>query len=81
MNLKYILSTVGSILKYFAALLLAPVICAIVLKEYCSAIPFLGVAFISYLLSFLLAGKKKELENFNNINRGETLAVVLITWA
>ena len=81
MNLKYILSTVGSILKYFAALLLVPVICAIVLKEYCSAIPFLGVAFISYLLSFLLAGKKKELENFNNINRGETLAVVLITWA
>ncbi len=80
MNLKYILSTVGLILKYFSVILLIPALCALFLKEYCEMLPFLGTALISFLLGFLFAGKEKKLEAFNNINKGETLCVVLVTW-
>ncbi len=80
MNLKYILNTVGFILKYLAVILFVPVICALILKEYYSVIPFLATSLISYLLSLGFAGKSSRLEELNNINRGETLAIVLLTW-
>ncbi len=81
MDLRYIFNTLGLILKYISVVMIVPCICAVLLKEYTSVIPFLSTAGISYVMSFFFKGDgQKKGEEFNNINRSETLATVLMAW-
>lgn len=81
MNYNYAFNTLSLILKYIALVILVPCICALIYKEYSACIPFIGSSIIAYLFSMFLRGKEeKDEENFNNINKSETLAVVLLSW-
>lgn len=80
MNFKYVFNTISLILKYISVIILIPVICAIIIREYNSCIPFIITSLISYFLSLIFRGKEKSGDEINNINRGETLAIVLISW-
>ncbi len=80
MNLRYVYNSISLILRYFSILLLIPCICALVLKEYNSLIPFLCAALLSFLLGLLLHSKNHKNEEINNINRTEAFAIVLMAW-
>ena len=80
MNLTYILNTISLILKYIAVVMVLPCACAIILKEYTSVVPFFTAAGIAYILSIFLRGDIEKGTEFNNINRSETLATVLLSW-
>ncbi len=81
MNYKYALNTLSLILKYISVVILVPCICALIYKEYNACIPFIGASVFSYLFSMCLRGKEeKGGEDLNNINKSETLAVVLLAW-
>ena len=80
MNFRYVFNTVSLILKYLSIVMIVPVFCALIFKEYCEYQPFLAVSALSYLLSLLFKGNEKSGEELNNINKGETLAVVLFSW-
>jgi trk system potassium uptake protein TrkH len=78
MNFKYIFNTLSLILKYIAVVMLVPCVCALIYKETNAYQPFIYVSALSYILSLILKGKDNS--DFNNINKGETLALVLLTW-
>ncbi|MCD7780060.1 MAG: TrkH family potassium uptake protein [Candidatus Gastranaerophilales bacterium] len=80
MNFRYVFNTVSLILKYISVVMLVPCICALIFKEYNACIPFVAASVLSYLLSILTKGKEKSGVDINNINRGETLAIVLFAW-
>ena len=80
MNLINVLNALSIVLRYISILLLVPIICAIVLKEYNAIIPFVITAFVSLFLGFLFNKKQKDLEEFNNINKTEAFAIVLLSW-
>ncbi|MCD7739886.1 MAG: TrkH family potassium uptake protein [Candidatus Gastranaerophilales bacterium] len=80
MNFKYIFNTISLILKYISVVMLIPCICALIFKEYNACFPFIIASLLSYILSFLLKGKEKSGEEVNNINKSETLAIVLFSW-
>ncbi len=80
MNLIYVLNAVSLILRYISVLLLIPCVCALILKEYLAIIPFLGTSIISFCFGFLFRYKAKDGEEFNNLNKTDALAIVLLTW-
>lgn len=80
MNLINVLNAVSIVLRYLSILLLVPALCAFILKEYNAIIPFVITAFISLILGFLFNKKQKDTEEFNNINRTEAFAIVLLSW-
>lgn len=80
MNFRYVFNTVSLILKYISVVMLVPCVCALIFKEYSAYQPFIYAAALSYLLSLLFKGNEKIGEELNNINRGETLAIVLFSW-
>ena len=80
MNLINVLNALSIVLRYLSILLLVPVICAIVLKEYTATIPFIITAIVSLILGFLFNKKQKDTEEFNNLNKTEAFAIVLLSW-
>lgn len=81
MNYNYAFNTLSHILKYIAIVILVPCICALIYKEYSSCIPFVGSSLLAYIFSLCLKGKEEKAgEDFNNINKSETLAVVILAW-
>ena len=80
MNFRYIANTVSFILKCLAVVMAVPVICALIFKEYDAILPFIGSSIFAYIMSMILKGDEKSGEEANNINKGEALATVLISW-
>lgn len=80
MNYRYIFNTLSLILKYIAVVMLIPCICAFIYKETNAYQPFIYASSLAYLLSLFLKGKEKSGEEFNNINKSETLVLVLLAW-
>lgn len=81
MNFRYIANTLSFILKCLAVVMMVPVICAIIYKEYDAILPFVGSSLSAYIMSMVLKGEEKSGEEANNINKGEALATVLISWS
>ncbi len=80
MNFRYIANTVSFILKCLAVVITVPIICALICKEFDAILPFAGASLFAFILSMVLKGKEKSGEEANNINKGEALATVLISW-
>ena len=80
MNFRYVFNTVSLILKYLSVVMTVPVIVAIIYKEYNSVFPYAAASLLAFLISFLFRGSEKNGEEFNNIKRGEALAVTLFSW-
>lgn len=80
MNYRYIFNTLSLILKYISVVMLVPCICAFIYKEGNAYQPFVYASSLSYILSLFLKGNQKSGEEFNNINKSETLALVLLAW-
>ncbi len=80
MDLKYVFNTTSFILKYIAFVMIIPCICAVMLKEYNAVIPFISAAATAFIVSIFFKGEQKKGEEFNNINKSETLATVLLSW-
>lgn len=80
MNLIYVLNAVSLILRYISVLLLVPCICAVILGEYWSTVPFLGASIISFCFGFLFRNKNQNEDEINNLSRTDAIATVLLTW-
>jgi len=80
MRTRIITSSIGVILKYIGLVLLAPIIFALIYKEYASILPFVAASVISLVLGFLLDFKKVGEKEINEINRIEALATVFFAW-
>ncbi len=80
MNFRYIANTVSFILKCLAVVMMVPVICALIYKEHDAILPFVGASLLAYIFSMVLKGNEKSGEEVNNINKGEAMATVLISW-
>ena len=80
MNFRYIANTVSFILKCLAVVMMVPVICALIYKEHDAILPFVGASLLAFIFSMVLKGNEKSGEEVNNINKGEALATVLISW-
>ncbi|MBQ8635669.1 TrkH family potassium uptake protein, partial [bacterium] len=75
-----ILNAFSLILRYISILLLIPCICALILKEYASMVPFIGTSLISFGLGYLFKNKNQQDEEFNNLGKTDAIAIVLLTW-
>ncbi len=82
MRKTYLAYAYEVILKFLALILTMPVIVSLLYKQYDSAIPFLVASAIAYILSLLfrLYHRSANLENLNDIRKGECLFIVVSAW-
>ena len=80
MRYNLIFNILGLISKYIGVLFILPIICAVVLSEYNSIIPFLLTGIIATLLGFLFSIKKVEQKEIDSIKKSESLATVFFAW-
>ena len=58
MRYNLILNILGMMAKYIGVLFLIPIICAILIKEYNTILPFLITGVIALIIGFLFSIKK-----------------------
>lgn len=83
MRINYIIKAISLILMYVSLVILAPIIIAIIDKDFNSIIPFLTASIISATSGFILRKTFKgteELENLNDIKKAEALFIVAVSW-
>ncbi len=80
MRTRIINSSIGLVLKYIGLVLLAPIIFAIIYKEWGSILPFVAAFLVSFLIGVVFSLKKIEEKEINEINRIEALATVFFSW-
>ena len=83
MRLNYLANAIGLILKYIGLVILAPIVVAIIYKDYVSILPFLTAGIASILCGHSLRKFVKnayQIENINNIKKSEALFTVAISW-
>ena len=83
MRLNYLAKAISIIMTYIGMVILSPIIIAFIYKDYYSIIPFLSASIISTTAGFIikkLFPKVSELENLNDIKKGEALFIVAISW-
>ena len=83
MRLNYLANAIGLILKYIGLVILAPIVVAIIYKDYVSILPFLTAGIASILCGHSLRKFVKnayQIENINDIKKSEALFTVAISW-
>ena len=81
MRKNYLLYAFNIIFKSMAIMVLLPVIIAIIYKQYESAMPFVYTSVFTFLLSLLCRiFNNSNLENLNEIKKGECLFILVLTW-
>lgn len=83
MRLSYIAKALSIILGYLNIIIILPVITALIYKDFSSIPPFITASIIAGILSILLKKKvngTEELENLNDIKKGEALFIVAVSW-
>lgn len=83
MRLSYLVNAISLVMMYIGLILLAPIIVAIVSKDFASIYPFFSAAIISTGIGYLLrklVPQSAKLENLNDIKKSEALFIVAISW-
>lgn len=83
MRITYIANALSIILKYLNIVIISPIAIALIYHDYKSIIPFAAASIIAGLLSAVLKyGIKgvKDVENLNDIKKGEALFIVAASW-
>ncbi len=83
MRLNYLANALGLILKYIGFVILAPIIVAIIYKDFNSIFPFLTAGIASISIGYCLRKFVKnayKIENLNDIKKPEALFVVATSW-
>lgn len=80
MRYNLILNILGLMSKYIGFLFIIPIICALLLKEYCAIIPFLTTGLCAIIVGYLFSIKKVEQKEIDNIKKSESLATVFFAW-
>lgn len=80
MNIISVLSIISIILRFFSVLILVPCVCAIIYKDYNSAVPFVISSLLALIISFFLRDKNSNEDSLNKINRTEVFCVMIFAW-
>ena len=83
MRLSYITNAISLVMMAIGLVLLAPILVALIDKDFSSIFPFLTASVISCGSGFLLRKlfpKSEKLENLNDIKKSEGLFIVAISW-
>lgn len=80
MRINYITNALGLILFYFGFIILAPIIIALIYKDYFSIIPFVSASIISITTGIILKKIFSPPENYNDLKNREGLFIVALTW-
>ena len=83
MRLTYIAKALSIVLGYINIAFIFPIIVAFIYHDYYSLIPFAVTGLIAWFLSMGLKYSVKgtsELENLNDIKKGEALFIVTVSW-
>lgn len=83
MRSDYIANATGLTMIYTGFVILTPVIVALMYGEFNSIIPFITAAIISSILGYIVRKAvpgAAELENLNDIKKGEALFIVAASW-
>lgn len=80
MKLNNILNALGIILVAFGAILLTPIVVALIEQEYTSVLPFITAALTSITLGLLFQNYGGFSRNFDNLKRNEGLLIVCLAW-
>lgn len=83
MRINYLANAIGLILMYISLVILAPVIIALIYKDFNSILPFITASVLSASLGLALRKLVKgaeEMENLNDIKKAEALFIVAVSW-
>lgn len=80
MRISYILNAIGILLTYFGTVILAPIIVALIDKDYFSIIPFLTASIASIVIGLLFRKYGGFSKEFNDLKRTEGLFITALTW-
>jgi len=83
MRLNYLANAIGLVLTYIGAVMLFPIIVALVYKDYNSILPFFYAGITSSGIGFLLrrfVPNASRPDGLNDIKKGEALFVVAASW-
>jgi len=83
MRLSYLAYTFSLIIMYFSAVLLIPIIVALLYGEYHSVLPFLTASAIALLTSVTIRKifkNSEEIKSINDIKKSEGLCSVTFSW-
>lgn len=83
MRINYLVYALATIMIYISLVILAPVIIAVIYKDFHSILPFVTASFLSaaggFALKKLVKGADK-LDNLNDIKKAEALFIVVFSW-
>ena len=77
LNIKFVLSNIGSIIVFFSFFLLVPIVPALYYSEYAEAIDFAFSAAITFVIGFSLSKLPYDVEG---ISDREGFTVVALGW-
>lgn len=80
MRFNLILHIIGLISKYISIIFIFPIICAILLKEYSSIVPFLTTGIFAYIFGFLVSVNETRQKEIDSIKKTEALTTVFFSW-
>jgi trk system potassium uptake protein len=80
MNPQFIFSAFGIILIAFGAIVLLPILVAVLEEDYSSALPFLTASLCSLTLGLFCRWQGRFSRNFDALKRTEGLLIVTLTW-
>lgn len=80
MNPRFIFSAFGIILIAFGAIVLLPILVAVLEEDYSSALPFLTASLCSFTLGLFCRWQGRFSRNFDALKRTEGLLIVTLTW-
>lgn len=83
MRVSYIVNALSLVMMYIGLVLLAPIVIALIYKDYHSIFPFFSAATIAVGSGYLMrkiVPKSTQLENLNDIRKSEGLFIVAASW-
>jgi trk system potassium uptake protein TrkH len=80
MKISNILNALGIILVAFGIIILAPIVVAVMEREYTSIIPFVTASLSSVTLGLLFQKYGGFSRNFDNLRRNEAMLIVSLAW-
>lgn len=80
MRLSFIFNALGLVLRCIAIVILAPILVALIYKDYASINPFVVASLISLLLGIWFRKRSDTFDGLNDIKKSEALLVVAVSW-
>jgi trk system potassium uptake protein TrkH len=79
-SMPHTVSALGHILIAFGAIILSPIVVALIEREYFAIVPFTCASFISVGLGLVCRKLEGKKTNFDKLTRNEGMLIVCLTW-